>query len=96
MSNVGTTTTGVKASYTAPVGKRAVVSSVSWYNRSGTPTVQLQLVRAGVTFILRQDTASFRDLVSVALDPGDTLQLNVTVAGTGSAADAVISGIVEV
>lgn len=88
---VSTTTTGVKLSYTVPANTWARLVGVSWFNTAGTPTVQLQLVRAGATLVLRQDATSYRDAVGVSLEAADVIQFNVTVAGTTSTADAVIS-----
>ena len=71
-------TTGVKLSYTAPAtGAAAVVGVFVFYN-SGTPTIQLRVTKGGVTALLRQDTASYREVTPIHLEGGDTLDLNVS------------------
>lgn len=88
---VATDTTGVKLSYTVPAGKTARVTGVSWFNTSGTPTVQLQLVRSAATIVIRQDVDSFTAAPGLRLQAGDTIQLAVTVLAVAGTADASIS-----
>ena len=92
VDNAATDATGVKLSYTVPAGKTARLLSASWFNNSGTPTVRLEIVRGGTTVVLRQDTASYREGIETALDPGDVVRFNVTVAAAASStADAQLS-----
>lgn len=92
VDNVATDTTGVKLSYTVPTGKTARVAGVSWWNNSGTPTVALELVRGANTVVIRSDSASYREVLGLRLEAGDTLRFNVTTAAAASStADATIS-----
>lgn len=91
VDGVDTTTTGVKLSYTVPAGGSAKLLSASWFNNAGTPTVKLQILRGAATIVLRQDAASFRESIPTTLLDGDVVQLNVTVGGTTSNADAQLS-----
>ena len=92
LDNGATDSTGVKLSYTVPAGKTARLLSAGWFNNSGTPTVRLEIVRGAATIIQRQDTTSYREAIETALQAGDTIQFNVTVAGAASStADAQLS-----
>lgn len=87
--NLDTTTTGEKLQYTAPAGKTARVWLATWFNNSGTPTVQLRHTRGAAVIVLRQDAASYVQQGPISLESGDKISFEVTVAGAvGANADA--------
>lgn len=90
--NAATDAVGVKATYTAPAGTTARVLSISFFNNSGTPTVQVQVVRGGATIVIRQEAVTFLDTTPIVLQAGDRLDINVTAAAAlTSTADISIS-----
>ncbi len=87
-NDASTATVGVKLSYVVPVGVTAWLRGATAHHNVGAPTVQLQVVRAGSVIVLA--TGTFTG--SMALEPGDTAQWNVTVAAAaGSTSDFTLS-----
>jgi hypothetical protein len=84
--------TGVKLSYVVPAGKNAMFRFAAVSNISGTPpTIALQTITGGSTVTLQSQTTAFNISPNIALNAADTVQVNVTTLGAGSAFDAIIS-----
>lgn len=89
---VDTAVLGVKLTYTAPAGRRAVVLTATCALTAGpAPTVQLRATIGGVTVILAQGVAPQTFTFSVPLAAGDSVSWNVSVVGAASTCDFEIS-----
>ena len=84
-------TVGVKLSYVVPAGRQAELTWASAQNFTGAPTVAIQAIVGGTTVTLGSAAGpeSFSGLI--ALNAGDTVQLNVTALVAASVFDGVIS-----
>lgn len=87
-----TASTGVKLSFTVPAGSQGTLTEAFVSAQTGTPgTVAIQIVRGGTTVTLASGTTALTVTGPIYLKAGDVVQINVTAAGTASAADMMIS-----
>lgn len=82
---------GVKAAYTCPAQRQAVVSCANVGNFAGAPTVQLRVTVGAVTLVLSTFTAEKFFPGPVYLDAGDSIDLRVSAAVAGSAFDGTLT-----
>lgn len=88
-NDVATDTTGTKLEYTVTSASGARLVDVSWVNNTGSPTVQLQIIRAGTTIVV---SGAMSGLRNISLQNGDIVRWVVTTAAAaGSTADATLS-----
>lgn len=92
---VSTVAAGSVLSYTVPAGKTARLTHVAATRAGGSPTIQLQVVRAGTTYALGAAAAADIDRVlNLPLQAGDEVRVRCTVGAAGSTTDALL-GILE-
>lgn len=88
---VDTSTTGIKLAYTVPVGQQGLLLSATFVETTGTGVVAaLQVVRGVTTYTIYSAT-TLGYFGGFALQPGDTVQWNVTTAVASSVSDFTIS-----
>lgn len=87
-----TTSVATLVGKTVSTGKTGKLMYASFVLNSGTPTVQLQLVRGATIVVIRSDTASWeKDFASgISLISGDIIRIQIT-AGSSGNADALLS-----
>ena len=86
-NNIDTSTTGIKLSYTAPVGTQVVLTGAMVFGNSAGIVSNVELVRSAVTQRLAQFTTSGTFLGRIPLVAGDTIQWFVSTAIAASTAD---------
>jgi hypothetical protein len=90
-TGVSGATTGVKLTYTAPAGSAGKLQGASVFPTAGAATVQVLLRLSGTTIIVAQATTAIAFSVPHNLNPGDQVQVNVSVLDAASVFDACIS-----
>jgi hypothetical protein len=85
---VSTAAGGIKLTFTLPAGQQGVLDGATFAETTGTGVIAaLQLVRAAVTFTLASFTTQGSLAGPIALQPGDTVQWNVTTPIGASVSD---------
>lgn len=92
VNDANTATTGVKASYTVPAGKTAILNAATAFATAGTTQVlQLQIVTGGLTITLLQAAPSATSNIDFTLSAGDVVQWNCTAAVAATTEDLLIA-----
>lgn len=90
--NASVASTGVALSYVAPANRCTKVVGASFVSTAGAlPTIALQAILGGVTVSLNSLVANGFVNQTLWLQPGDTVQWNVTVVGAAGTADLTIA-----
>jgi hypothetical protein len=83
-SVINTSSTGVKLTYTTPAGRQSQVTLIALSAVPAGVTVRVETTIAGTTRTLQDFTAATLIVISLQLDSGDSVAVNVTVAAAGT------------
>lgn len=77
-------------SYTVPAGMQARLRHVTLFHNVGAPTIQLQVIRGGLTLVLEVFAAGSKAYY-FPLNAGDQVRLQTTVGVASGSADAMMA-----